>query len=398
MSGKVTIWVLVLGFLGGSCATEKPVDRSWGMTLKEVEQLRGREFKRLKRHKGEVPGAFKFYIESHGPYKQQRKKDYLLISAKINDYETIDCFIFDDRRLVANHVKELTEELSKSATRVEYLKSRSGLFDGDPYLSLQTQLLAPAGEIKLIKVISTRYKRRQITCVNQDMGYVKSFRRVVGDFMASIDDGQKGENRFEQVSFISKGKNRFGYQQDTLTSQKGGGDLLRNELHSLEIESPGEVVAYDQVMLQAVDKEFKLKELFLERYTNGYKKKQVTVRPEGQGTYNIDYKLEDKGVQASYPLSNMTSSLRFEKLIYKKVSEFKKFKEMTFWPTHPYRKPQETQFSFQKWVKGSKYIKVKFGKSTEIWRFNKDSQVDLKIIKQAGGQLIHKRAYLHGSY
>lgn len=371
---------------------------SWGKHPDEVAKLREREFDRIKRREGEIPGFFKFYIESNGDYVTRKTKDYELITASINDSEKINCFIYNERKQVARHIQELTEKLIDGVPKYEYIKSRSGVFDSDPYLSLETQFIDQGGELKLLKIISTRYKRRQITCLNDSMGYVDSFRRVVADFIASINDGELKSSQFEQVSFVSTGKNRFGYQQDVLTNRKGGGDLLRNEYHQLKIEAPTKVEALDQVVLQAVDQEFKFKELLLEKYLNGRRVKLVTIQPDGENTFAIDVVLKGKGIQGSYPLKSMTSNLRFEKLIYKKLTDNKTFQDLTFWPTHDYITPQPTTFSFQKWVKGSKYIKVQFGKSTEIWRYNKAGQVDLKIIDDLESQVVHKRAYLRGGY
>jgi hypothetical protein len=378
-----------------SCSGPK-VDNSWGKTPEEIKKLRQKEFKKLKRKKGEIKDQFTFYIESNGPYQVKKTQKYTLIKSTINSKETIDCFIYNDQKLVSKHIWELTEKFVDGAKKFEYLKSRSGIFDSDPYLSLQTQFLDQDGNLNLLKVISVKNRQRQITCLNKDMGYIKSFRRVVADFISSINYKVDKKNRFEQVSFISRGKNRFGYQRDTLSTLVGGGDLLKNTNHHIQITSPTEIQAVDEVILQSVDKNYKFKELYLEGYVNGDRVKQVMVQPDGVGTYSVNVELNGKGVEGTYPLKNMTSNLIFEKDIYKKLNNNKEFSELTFWPTHDYIRPMQTKFAFQKWVKGKKYITVKFGKSSEIWRYDDDGQVDLKVVKKRGKRLVLKRAYRNG--
>lgn len=392
---KCLISLLILSLVS-SCSSQRR-DDSWGKTPEEIKKLRKKEFKKLKRKKGEIKGEFTFFIESNGSFQLKQTKKYNLVKAIINSTQSIDCFIYKDQKLVSKHIWELTNKFIDGSKKYEFLKSRSGIFDSDPYLSLQTQFLDPKGEIKLLKVISVRNAQRQITCINQDMGYIKSFRRVVADFIASINDGKNKRNKFEQVSFISQGKNRFGYERDTLSKLVGGGDLLKNTTHSIVISSPTEIQAIDEIVLQSIDKNFKFKELYLEGYVNGDRIKQVMVQPDGQGTYSVNVELDGKGVEGTYPLKNMTSNLIFEKSVYDKLTKDKKYSELTFWPTHDYIRPMQTNFAFQKWVKGKKYITVKFGKSSEIWRFDGEGKVDLKVVKKNGQRHVIKRAYQFGS-
>lgn len=378
-----------------SCSSQKK-DNSWGIFPDEIKKLREREFKRIDRKKGEIEGDFTFYMESKKDLQIDGNDNFFSVKSTINQSQFIECLVSKKQNLISKNLLSVTNSFIDESKKFEFLKSRSGLFDNRPYLSLHTQFLNQNGEIKLLKVITVRDSRRQITCFNEDMGFEKSFRRVVMDFISSIQDRQSKKNKFEQVSFISQGKSKFGYSRDTLSQKVGGGDLLKTTSHSIIIKKPTVINAVDEIILQSIGENLEFKELYIERYLNGEKVKRVFVRPEGLGAYLINMQLNGSEIEAIYPLTNMTSNLLFEYLVYQKLTKMNQFKELTFWATYNYPRPVMSHFIFQKVVKGKKYIRVKFENSSEIWRYDESGNVDLKIIRNQGNRFIKKRAYRYG--
>ena len=129
-------------------------------------------------------------MESKKDLQIDGNDNFFSVKSTINQSQFIECLVSKKQNLISKNLLSVTNSFIDESKKFEFLKSRSGLFDNRPYLSLYTQFLYQNGEIKLLKVITVRDFRRQITCFNEDMGFEKSFRRVVMDFISSIQDRQ----------------------------------------------------------------------------------------------------------------------------------------------------------------------------------------------------------------
>lgn len=384
-------------FLSG-CGSNEVKGPDWGMSQAEIDKLLAKEAPKLKRHEGEITGEFSYYIEGKKKAKLKETKKLYLLSTEFGGDSNLDCFVYKDRKDVASHVYQITNKLADGAKLRKYIKSRAGAFGEIPYLSLYTQILNSKNELKLIKVLSARYKEMQITCINQDMGYMKGFRRIVSGFLTSLNDKKHRRPDFEQIYFLTVGKNRIGYQYDRLTKKKGGGNLFRFEAHTIQILADDKVDVVDELVLEAIDDKLNIEEVLSERLNKGELVKRAVVRPEGNNMYSISLNLLGNEVQGSYPINNFRSRLKHETMVFDELRKNNQYRDTTYWPFDDDRSPKVTTYKIQK-QKGEKtYVKMKNKNGAGIWQYNSTGEVVLKVFDYQSQKAVLKRDFSYGKY
>lgn len=224
------VWaVLCLGALGcASAPPQAPVEPDW------LRAARAREAAPMKPAAVVAKGVFRTQVPARILQAPKRDGESHWVSLSIGGDAPIDCFVYDDDLDLASSLdafsKASFEAIGQQLGKVDFQQIEAvdaGVLAGGAYLSVDwiyrvaTKEGLRIGQVKHLVVSKAGHSTY---CQHNEVGYAKSFRRVVEELVRNLDFAAPDPQRpyYEEISVFTIQGKRVGVQHVGLTRDEAG--------------------------------------------------------------------------------------------------------------------------------------------------------------------------------
>ncbi len=181
----------------------------------EIEELKKREISALPQKQIQTPEKeISFKIESIGEPKVKDIEGCYYLSVDIGTQAPIECYVYKQRgdpAFIANNFMNIALKSMKN-TEIESISS--GIFENDPFLSMNKFYLINQNgmdSIGYLKIIVISKPSNTIVCLHDEHGYIKSFKRIAKGISSSFNNQYQTVAPFyEEISIATLNNTQIG--------------------------------------------------------------------------------------------------------------------------------------------------------------------------------------------
>lgn len=231
-----------------------------------------------------TPGGARGKVEAAGevaivPGEEGRE----LLTIPIGTDQAVGCSIIPERIDAGGSLHLLTQKVAEAVQLAAVRTTEVQVVEGSALLHFEVLYTKDSEKGKLVgglKVAILVHETHSLVCQHDELGYAKSFQRLVRGLAASLRDGRddgRTRARFAEVQVLQLGPVTVGFEERLIGEAEGGG---RSQLsHSALVlpRTPSEYVAVDTVRREEVDAEGQLSKGIYVQVMNGQVETSVTV-------------------------------------------------------------------------------------------------------------------------
>lgn len=276
-----------------------------------LRELLDREAPALPKAELELPreaGALSAEVEASGEVQVAREGEADALTIPIGTEQPIRCFVSSVRTdgaspiaSVLQRMKDGTKVLSVRPVEVAAVSGSPALFVEAVYATAQNDGKSGLGQLKQAVV---PHPDRSLTCLHDEPGYARTFRRVVKGLAASLAAAApdvRSQARFAEITAVRVKDLPVGFVEQTIMADRDGGSTVRLFSSLLVPRSAGELRAEDKVVVHQLDRAGRIVSSTIAQSSGGQVETNVTLeRGPDRKTYSYRGTLRGKQVEGRF--------------------------------------------------------------------------------------------------
>jgi hypothetical protein len=218
---------------------------------RELSPLPARPFKTLAGVEGTVEGAAAPTVKAEGDAEE--------VEVSLGTGQALSCTIFPVRLDAAAAVWRYAEQAKRSVTVTAATPVGAAVVAGSPvvFAILVYRVDGPKGPlVGMAKLGVYAHDAHSLLCVHDELGYGKSFERIVkglaGSLRGGVDDARAGA-RFAEVELMRIGELAIGVSERVVWDREGGGHVVKQRASQLLPRGGADLYALDSTSEEVVD-------------------------------------------------------------------------------------------------------------------------------------------------
>jgi hypothetical protein len=267
---------------------------------RELSPLPRRAFKTRSGVEGTVEGAALPVVKGEGDAEE--------VEVSLGTGQSVSCTVFPSRLDPAASVWRYAEQAAKSVTLVAATPVGAAVVEGSPVLFAILVYRVDSAKGPLVgmaKLGIYAHDAHSLLCVHDELGYGKSFERIVKGLAGSLRGGAKDERakaRFAEVELMRVGELAIGFSERVVWDREGGGRVMKQRSSQLVPRGGADLLATEGTSEETVDaKDLLVKGVFVHGENGEVGATMQLTRDRDGTTYRYEGEKDGKRLEGTFP-------------------------------------------------------------------------------------------------